>query len=325
MVDHISSQKAVRLGRNDAHRGYERVSMDQITALRVFIAIAEEGSFSGAAQALSMSKSAVSKYVSSLEDRLGAKLLNRTTRQVSLTDEGRIYLTRTVRVLDQLEEAAAEVGAMKSEPIGTLRVSSALSFGLRQVAPALPDLLSRYPRLTVDIDFSDRFVDLVDEGVDVAIRIGELPDSTLIARRLATAALILVASPGYLETKGQPERPADLAEHTCLLYRGRSGPRYWKLGAGADGGETIRVDGPLVANNGDALKAAALAGLGIARLPSFLLDDALAAGTLQEVLPEYRPQSLPVHAVYLPNRHLSAKVRYFVDFLAERFAGSVAS
>jgi len=295
-------------------------SMDQITALRVFLCIAEEGSFSGAAQALSLSKSAVSKHVAGLEDRLGARLFNRTTRQVSLTEEGRTYLWRATRILEELEEAAAAVGSMKSEPIGTLRVSSALSFGQRHVAPILPEFLSRYPRLVVDLDFSDRFVDLIDEGFDVAIRVGDLPDSDLVARRLATARILLVASPSYLEEKGWPRRPADLAVHTCLLYRGRGGPRYWGLGGDPETRETVRVDGPLIANNGDALKAAALAGLGIARLPSFLLDDALERGALCEVLPDHRPAPIPIHALYVPNRHLAAKVRYFVDFLANHFS-----
>lgn len=293
--------------------------MDQITALRVFLCIAEEGSFSGAAHALSLSKSAVSKHVAALEDKLGVRLLNRTTRQVSLTEEGRIYLGRAARILEELEEAAAAVGSMKAEPVGTLRVSVALSFGLRHVAPALPEFLSRYPRLSVDLDFSDRFVDLVDEGVDVAIRIGELPESELVARRLATARILLVAAPAYLDARGRPRRPADLAEHTCLLYRGQVGPRYWGLGGESKPRDTVRVDGPLIANNGDALKTAALAGLGIARLPNFLLDDALERGELCEVLPEYRPAALPIHALYLPNRHLAAKVRYFVDFLVGHF------
>lgn len=297
-------------------------SMDQITALRVFLCIAEEGSFSAAAQALSLSKSAVSKHIAALEDRLGARLFNRTTRQVSLTEEGRTYLRRATRILEELEEAAAAVGSMNSEPIGTLRVSAALSFGLRHVAPLLPEFLSRYPRLSVDLDFGDRFVDLIDEGFDVAIRIGDLPDSDLVARRLATARILLVASPSYLEKKGQPRRPADLTAHTCLLYRGRAGPRYWGLGGDRHARETVRVDGPLIANNGDALKTAALSGLGIARLPNFLLDDALERGELREVLPDHRPAPIPIHALYMPSRHLAAKVRYFVDFLANNFSGT---
>jgi len=293
--------------------------MDQITALRVFVRVAEEGSFSNAARALGMSKSAVSKHVAALEAKLGTRLLHRTTRQVTLTEEGRAYWTRASRILEEVEEADNAVGTMKAEPIGTLRVSSAFSFGLRHVAPAIPDFIAQYPRLVVDLDFNDRMLDLLEDGIDVAIRIGDLPDSNLVARRLAATRLMLVAAPGYLERAGKPMAPADLARHTCLLYRGRTGPWHWRLG-GAGGGTTIRVNGPLIANNGEVIKAAAVAGAGIARLPSFLLDDALESGALVEVLDAYRPDPLPIHAVYVPNRHLSAKVRRFVDFLAEWLA-----
>ena len=294
-------------------------TMDQLTALRVFARVAESGSFSKAAQTLKMSKSAVSKHVAALEGHLGAKLLYRTTRHVSLTEEGRAYLARATRILEDIDEADGAVTALKAEPRGTLRVNSALSFAIRHIAPAIPAFLRQYPRLTVDLELTDRFVDLVEEGYDIAIRIGQLSDSSLIARRLANVPVVCVAAPDYLARAGTPAHPDDLAHHDCLLYRGRSGVSEWELGQG-ERSRRIRVDGPLVANNGDALKAAALQGLGIARLPVFLLDDELARGRLVEVLAACRPSPIPVQAVYAPNRHLSAKVRRFIDYFAARFA-----
>lgn len=288
--------------------------MDRLTALRIYAKVAETENFSKAARTLGLSKSAVSKHVSALEDHLGARLLYRTTRQVSLTAEGQAYLERTRRILEDLDEADRAVSSLKAEPKGTLRVNCALSFGVLHVAPALPDFLARHPDLVIDMEFTDRFIDPVEEGYDLAIRIGELDDSALVARRLATARIVLCAAPAYLERAGRPEAPQALAEHACLLYRGRKGPYDWVLGDG----ERVRVSGPLILNNGEALKAAALAGLGIARLPSFVAAGDLEAGRLEEVLPGHRPPSIPIHAVYPPNRHLSAKVRLFIDYLAER-------
>lgn len=293
--------------------------MDQLTALRVFARVAEGGSFSRAAELLGMSKSAVSKHVAALESHLGARLLYRTTRQVSLTEEGRAYLDRAVRILEDLEEADSAVSTLRAEPRGTLRLNCALSFAIRHIAPALPEFHALHPKLAVDLELNDRFVDLVEEGYDLAVRIGELEDSTLIARRLANVPVLFVAAPGYLRRCGTPSRPGDLAEHACLLYRGRGSGREWLAGTG-ETARRVKVSGPLVANNGEAIKAAAIGGLGIARLPAFILDDEIARGTLVEVLPAFRPAPIPVQAVYAPNRHLSAKVRAFIDFFAERLA-----
>ncbi|RMD90113.1 MAG: LysR family transcriptional regulator [Alphaproteobacteria bacterium] len=293
--------------------------MDQLTALRVFVRVAEGGSFSRAAELLGMSKSAVSKHVAALESHLGARLLYRTTRQVSLTEEGRAYLERAVRILEDIEEADSAVSTLRAEPRGTLRLNCALSFTIRHIAPALPEFIGRYPKLAVDLELNDRFVDLVEEGYDLAVRIGELEDSALIARRLADVPVLFVAAPDYLRRCGTPSQPTDLAEHACLLYRGRASGREWTVGTG-ETAQRVKVSGPLVANNGEAIKSAAVGGLGIARLPAFILDDEIARGTLVEVLPAFRPAPIPVQAVYAPNRHLSAKVRAFIDFFAARFA-----
>lgn len=290
--------------------------MDQLAALRVFLRVAEMQSFSKAATALGMSKSAVSKQMTALESHLGARLLYRTTRQVSLSEEGQAYLERARRIIEDIEEADRAISSLKSEPRGTLRVNCALVYGLRHIAPLLPALAERYPDLAVDLTFNDRFVDLVEEGYDVAIRIGVLPDSSLIARRLGETRLLLVASPGYLARHGHPDHPRALAGHRCLLYRGRGGASEWRLSR-SDGSEHVaRISGPLVTNNGEALRMAAMAGLGIARLPDFLFADEFQNGALIEILPEWRSPPLPIQAVYAPNRHLSARVRHFIDFLA---------
>ncbi|WP_281300420.1 MULTISPECIES: LysR family transcriptional regulator [unclassified Iodidimonas] len=294
--------------------------MDQLTALRVFIKIAESGSFSKAARKLGMSKSAVSKAVSSLEDHLGARLLYRTTRQVNLTEEGRAYRDRALRIIEDLADADTAVSSLNAEPRGTLRVSSALSFGIRHIAPALPDFLLRHPDLTVDMDFNDRFVDLVEEGYDIAIRIGAMADSSLISRKIASARMVIAAGTGYLERFGTPQKPEDLAHHDCLIYRGRHSPDEWIFHDRAGTRASVKVSGPLFANNGEALKEAARHDLGIVAIPSFLLNPDLEQEGLVEILAHYSQEDLPVQAVYPPNRHLSTKVRRFIDFLADRFA-----
>lgn len=292
--------------------------MDRFQALRVFTQIAQSGSFSDAAKALGMSKSAVSKLMAALEDHLGARLLYRTTRQVSLTEEGRNYYARACRILDDMEEADNEAANLRMEPRGTVRLSCALGFGIRHIAPILPEFLMQYDGVILDVDYTDRFVDLVDEGYDLAIRIGELADSSLIVRRLALSRLVPVASPAYLARHGTPLNPDHLKTHVCLAYRGRYGLSDWVF-EGPDGiGCTITPKGAMVANNGTALLMAALGGLGIANIPAFMLGDALEGGLLLPLLPDWRQSPLPIQAVYAPNRHLSARVRLFIDFLAQR-------
>ncbi|MBW7851513.1 MAG: LysR family transcriptional regulator [Rhodospirillales bacterium] len=293
--------------------------MDALAGMAVYAKVVEAHGFSAAARELGMSKSAVSKQVAALEARLGARLLNRTTRRLSLTDAGAVFHDRCLRLLADAEEAAAAVGSLQAEPRGLLRVNAPMSFGILHLAPAVPEFAARHPDITVDLTLNDRVVDLVEEGYDVAVRIARLPDSTLVARRLAPSRRLLCASPDYLARHGVPQRPADLKGHNCLLYTSATTrPEDWRF-TGPDGEVSVRVSGTLRANNGDVLRAAAVAGLGLALLPSFLAGPDLCAGRLRAVMPDYGDDGGAVYAVYPGGRYLSAKVRAFVDFLAARF------
>ncbi len=283
-------------------------------AMQVVSKVAEMGSFSAAADQLDMSKSAVSKLVRALEDHLGARLLNRTTRRLSLTAAGERYVAEIARLLAELAEIEAEAAHVHATPRGRLRVNAPMSFGLLHVAPLLPGLLQRYPELDIDLVLNDRVVDLIEEGFDVAIRVGNLPDSSLIARKLTETELVLVASAGYLEAAPPLQRAADLAHHACLVYAYGAYRDEWRLREG-DAPAAVRVRGPLRANNGDALVRAAAAGLGIALLPRFIADDALARGEVARVLPQVSGGRLPIHALYPSNRHPLAKLTVFVEHL----------
>jgi DNA-binding transcriptional LysR family regulator len=291
---------------------------DRLTALEVFARIVEGGSFTEAAAQLGLSRAAVSKHVTALEDRLGARLLNRTTRRCSPTEAGAAFYERCRQLLAELEEAEAEAGEAAVRPRGRLKVSAPMTFGARHLAPALPDYMAAYPDVRVDLTLDDRVVDLVQEAFDVAIRIARLDDSTLIARRLAPCRMLIVASPAYLARHGEPMVPADLARHDCLGYSYAARGGVWEL-SGPDGTTLQRVKGRLQANNGDVLAAAAAGGLGIVAGPSFILGDLVRAGRLRPVLPGYRLPELGIHAVWPPGRHVSAKLRSFVDFIAARF------
>jgi DNA-binding transcriptional LysR family regulator len=298
--------------------------MDRLTAMATFRRVVEAGSLSAAARAAGVPKSAVSKQLAALEAHLGARLLNRTTRNLSLTEVGRAYLERCRLILEEVEEAEALTASLQGEPRGTLRVNAPMSFGFLHLAPALPDFVARHPGVEVDLVMNDRRVDLIDEGFDLAVRIGPLADSSLIARRLGTYRMVVCGSPTYLARRGVPRTLDDLAAHDCLRYVSGDGSDAWPF-ATPDGGRTsLRVRGPLRANNGDALRAAARGGLGLTQLPTFLLADDLASGALVLVLEEFEPAPLPVHAIYPHNRHLSGKVRAFVDFLIERVGRAAA-
>ena len=292
--------------------------MDQLASMAIFARVVEAGGFSAAADRLGLSRAAVSKHVLQLEDRLGVRLLNRTTRQVSVTDIGRAYYERCVRVMGEVAEADQLVARMHAEPRGTLRVNGPMSFGILHLGAAVADFIYAHPKLDVDLTLDDRFVDFVEEGYDVCVRIARLADSSLIARRIAPARCILCASPRYLAAHGAPARPADLADHRCLVYRYLVNGGEWRL-TGPDGTHTISVAGPMSANNGDVIKAAVLEDLGIALLPTFMLAADLQSGALQRVLPDYDPPALSIFAVHPAKRHVSAKVRVFIDFLAARF------
>ena len=292
--------------------------MLSLDVLQVFVRIAETGSFSAAARDLGLSKSAASKKLAALEDRLGARLVNRTTRRLSLTEAGVDFLERAQRILAELEEAEQAAGRLTDEPRGTLRVNAPMSFGIQHVAPALADFMARYPGLAVTLDLDDRRVSLIEEGYDVAVRIADLPDSSLVARKLAPARRVVCASPAYWADHGKPAHPRELVRHNCLIYAYLPAQNDWPF-RGPGGPLAVRVAGNLKANNGDVLREAALAGLGVCLAPTFLVGDDLRAGRLHTALDAFVDDSLAIYAVYPHRRHLSAKVRAFVDFLAGRF------
>lgn len=292
--------------------------MSTLADLEIFVKVVEEESFTRAADSLGVSKSYVSKQVRALEDRLGARLLNRTTRQQSLTDVGSAFYSRARQILADLEEAELAVTQMQSTPRGTLRLSVPMSFALGYLNSAIADFMIAYPDLDVDVSLADRIVDLIDEGFDLAVRIGVLSDSSLFVRRIAPIQRLLVASPDYLDAHGTPSHPDDLAQHQCLIYAYIS--PTWSF-RNADGDELqVTVSGPYRANNGEALREAACKGLGLAVLPDFLICDQLRSGELVKVIPEWCKDNAAVWALYPHNRHLSAKVRLFVDFLVDRFS-----
>jgi DNA-binding transcriptional LysR family regulator len=292
--------------------------MDRITGLSVFARVVESSSFAAAARHFGLSPAMASKHILALEERLGARLLNRTTRRVSPTEIGRVFYERATRILADIDDAEQEASALQATPRGLLRVSGPLSFGTRQLAPAIADFLAACPAVEIDVTLSDRVADLVEEGFDLAIRIGRLVDSSLIARRIAPCLVVACAAPDYLKSHGAPRLPADLAAHNCLGYSYAALRNEWRF-SGPDGTESVRVAGRLNANNGDVLRLAALGGEGIILQPSFLVADDLAAGRLVPILPGYVPDELAIHAVYPHSRHLSVKVRSFVDFLVARF------
>jgi DNA-binding transcriptional LysR family regulator len=292
--------------------------MDRLTGMAAFARVVEAQSFTAAAGQLGMSKSALSKAVSALEDRLGARLLNRTTRRLSLTEVGRAFYERCVRILAEAEEAELAVTRLQEVPRGTLRVNAPVSFGALHLGPALTDFMRRYPDLRIEIEFTDRFVDLIEEGWDVAVRIATLPDSSLIARKLADNELIVCAAPSYWQRRGRPGVPQDLAGHDCITYAYQAWPNEWSF-VGVNGQRfAVCIKGSLRTNNGDMAQRVALAGLAVASLPRFICGPELAAGRLERVLAEWMPPPPGIYAVYPHNRHLSAKVRAFVDFLVER-------
>ena len=296
--------------------------MDRLTEMEAFVRVVDLGGFTDAARKMGVSKSAVSKHVSALEARLGARLLNRTTRRVNPTEIGLAYYDRAARVLSEATEADAMAASMQGTPQGELRVSAPLSFGIRHLGPAVSDFLKAYPEVAVRVSLDDRFVELVAEGFDLAVRIGALPDSTLIARKLAETALVLIASPDYLKRAGTPQSIDDLAEHQLLHYSNLASGHSWRLRAPSGDERQVRAVGRLTVNNGDALLRAACDGLGIALSPAFICAEALREGTVVEVLPAARPAPLGLWAVYPAGRFTQPKLRVFVDFLAERFKTS---
>ncbi|GGG11233.1 transcriptional regulator [Rhizobium wenxiniae] len=295
--------------------------LDRIAGMEVFAKVAAIGSLSGAARALNMSPTMATKHMAALEDRLGVKLLHRTTRKITLNEAGRRYLESVERILLELSEADATAAAERMEVGGTLRVNVPVSFGVREIVPLLAELADLHPALSVDLGLSDRTVDLVEEGWDVAIRIGRIEDQSLIARRIARCRMLLAASPAYLAKRSPPASVSELGSHNCLGYTLSSsvGPDRWRFGF--DGSIIVPVTGNLHANNGDALVAAALAGQGMIYQPTFLVGDEIRAGRLVSITLDEPLMELPgVFAIYASNRRPPAKVRAFIDFLAGKFA-----
>jgi DNA-binding transcriptional LysR family regulator len=295
--------------------------MDRLAGIPAFEGVVAAGSFAGAARALGLSVAAVSKQVRALEDRLGVRLLHRTTRQVRLTDAGQRFHERCQRILADLDDAEREVAAGQAMPRGRIRVSAPMSFGQRHLGPVVSGFLARHPDVELDLVLEDRFVDLLAEGFDVAVRIAELRDSSLVARRLCASRRVLCAAPAYLAAHGTPATPADLAAHRCIGYAYMTSGCDWPFRT-HDGRRVVRVHGPVMSNNGDVLRILALDGCGIALLPTFLVADDLDAGHLHEVLPGQLGGEPAVWILQPTRRHVPLAVRTFVDFLAARFAGT---
>jgi DNA-binding transcriptional LysR family regulator len=293
--------------------------MDRFQSLVAFARVVEAGSFARAADRLDLSVSAVSRHVADLESHLGARLLNRTTRRLSLTESGQAFYERCVQLLADLEEAEEAVTAGAIVPRGTLRMTASISFGAGYLAPAIAEFRQRHPQLRFDIELSDRAVDLVDERIDVAIRIGGIGSQALIGRRIGTAQMVCCASPSYLARHGTPRTPADLADHACLTYEYSSDGNLWRFTDAAGESHDVKVTGFAHSNNGAMLAALAVAGVGVTVEPDFILAPDVRAGRLVRILRDYAPPTINIHAVYPSRRHLSAKVRAFIDFLALRF------
>ena len=297
--------------------------MDRLTGVGVFVAVVETGSFTAAGEKLRLSKAAVSKQIARLEERLGARLLNRTTRRLSLTEAGSAYLAFCQRILAEAEEAERVVGGLQLAPSGILRVSAPMSFGVQHLTPVAADYLARYPAVGLDLVLNDRYVDLVDEGFDLAIRIGDLPDSSLIGRTLAASRRVLVAAPSYLAGGHPPRCLDDIRAHCCISYSYQATGEAWRYRDRQGRNHLVPIDARLRMNNGDAVRIAVLAGLGLATLPEFLIRADLAAGRLCELpLIDGEPGPLSIQAVYPPGRSVSAKVRSFIDHVAAAFAAS---
>ncbi|MFL6675465.1 MAG: LysR substrate-binding domain-containing protein [Massilia sp.] len=293
--------------------------MDLLSAMKVFVAVVDGGSFAVAATRLDTSRAMASKQVQKLEEHLGTRLLNRTTRKLSLTETGREFYQRSAQIISDVEEAEQAASQMTSNPRGMLKVSMPLSYGQHRLASIIGEYAQSYPQVQLDISLSDRKVDLVEEAFDLAVRIGALAESDLIARKIGGVRSVVCAAPAYLAKHGMPTSPADLAGHACLGYTLTGTGGEWRV-EGPDGVTVVPVSGPIKADNGDILRLAAVAGAGVLFQPQFIVGTDIAAGRLVRILPEWQSGELGVYAVYPSRKHLSAKVRTFVDFLAARLS-----
>ncbi len=292
------------------------------TDMAAFVRAVELGGFSIAARELGLTPSAISKLVTRLEDRLGVRLLNRTTRRLALTPEGEAYFHRTQRILSDIDEAETEVSRFRAQPKGLLRVNVGTAFGMHQLTPALPDFLARYPEVHVDLSVTDRVVDLIDEGADLGIRLGTLPDSSLVARKICDVERVVCASPAYLRRHGTPKKAADLLRHNCLSITYSPALRRWPFET-REGVKHLEVSGNVGANTAESLLQLALLGVGVIRLSDAIVGAAIAEGKLVPLLQEiHHAEPLPLHAVYPQGRHRSPRVAAMIDFLVERFSSA---
>ena len=295
--------------------------MDTMQSLKVFLTVVDEKSFSRAAERLDLSRAVVSKHVKNLEEEVGTRLLERTTRRIALTDSGRTFYERAQRAVSELDEAMLEAGLSTTTPRGKLRVTCSVSFGVLHLSGAISAFLDRYPDIRIELDLSDRFVDLAEEGFDIAVRVAAVLHDALIARKLTTARLIVCASPAYIAEHGTPRSPEDLVRHVCLAYTYSPQRNVW-LFKRAGKEFTVPIEGRGSANSGDFLRKLAVDGRGLALLPTFIVGDDLATGRLVQVLDEYDAGELGIYAVYTQRKFLPAKVRALLDFLVEQFRGT---
>lgn len=291
--------------------------MDKYQEMRVFTAVVDAASFVAAGDALNMSKAAVSRYVSDLEQRLGVRLMHRTTRKLSLTSEGEVFLTRCRDILSSIEASEAELSTRSVTASGLLKASVPVSFGIRHLAPLWSTFLDKHPQVTLDVQLADRVIDLVEEGFDLAVRIARLPDSSLISRQLASTRLVLCAAPSYLARRGAPRHPSELAQHDVMGYSLMAMGDQWQF-SGPDGPVSAKVRPRMWSNNGESCVAAALQGAGILLQPTFLINQELASGQLVEILPQFRSVELGIYAVYPSRKFVLPKVRALVAFLEEK-------
>jgi DNA-binding transcriptional LysR family regulator len=302
--------------------------MDSLRALRVFTIIVRSGSLSAAGRQIGMSPASVSRHVTSLEDRIGSRLLNRSSRKLTLTEAGELYFQYAEQIVHKLEEAELSISQLQGSPRGTLRVHSRLLFGTQHLIAAIPEFLKRYPEIKIDLMLSNEVIDLVEQNIDVDIRIGKLQDSSLIAKKLLGSERVLCASPGYLERSAPLQAPHDLANHNCLTYRLNMGRTVWRFADSNDMITEVPVEGSFQSDYGPALRQMALADAGIALMPDWSVKDDLESGHLVRLFDDFRISYAAfengIYAVYQPSRYMSAKVRVFIDFLVavckERFA-----
>jgi DNA-binding transcriptional LysR family regulator len=294
--------------------------MDTLDGIKTVVAVVETGTFTAASERLGMSKALVSKYVGEVEDSLGVRLLNRSTRRLALTEAGRRYYDQALPLLEEFTEMVDSVTGEQSSPRGLLRISVPVTFGEMSLAPLIPKFLQQYPDIGVDLQLSDKKIDMLEEGIDVVIRIGGVDDSSLIAKHIQTLPLALCASPGYIRLKGLPDSPKELVQHDCIIDSNFRIGKHWPIICPKNITTSVEVSSRVMANSPRAVKEIALAGGGIGMIPRFIVQDALDNGRLEEVLPGYHTLEFGLFAIYPHRRYLSRKVRCFIDFLVAEFA-----